>query len=71
MSGKAALTSVAVFVAIWWGFFFLISHWRFGPDAWSEPEKWVLGGLILTTISVSFAAAIACGAYIDTRRKDK
>jgi len=63
MSGKAALASVAVFLAIWWGYFYVI-------DVWVGSTGWLFHGLTLTIILVSFAAAWASGAYVSTRRKD-
>lgn len=69
MSGKAAAASVCGFLAVWWGYFFLVSHWPFG-DSWSEPERWTLSALSITAVVVSIGVGIACGAWVDTRRKD-
>lgn len=66
---KALLGSVLGFLAVWWGYFYLVSHWPFGPDTWSEPEVWVLRGLTLTTVVVSLGVGIVCGAYVSTRTK--
>jgi hypothetical protein len=62
VSGKAALASVAAFLAVWAPYLLLMARW--------PVDGWLLDSLTAATLLASFAAGIASGAYVDTRRKE-